>query len=144
MIAKIIEEDLNDENANSIKKFLKLITNDQLSDKLRESQANFKDTSLIKYTFQGNYKVVIYIPNLMKITRGKFKDMYSYFPSLDSCSRHNRWMNYLVNNKSKYFRIIQNNKDYISDYIDKIGKKAYYKQSEKNRIKREQQAAKKK
>ena len=143
MIAKIIEEDLNDENANSIKKFLKLIKNKELSNKLRESQANFKDTSLIKYTFQGNYKIVIYIPNLMKITRGKFKDMYSYFPSLDSCSRHNRWMNYLVNNKSKYFRIIQNNKDYISDYIDKIGKKAYYMQSEKKRVKREGQAAKK-
>jgi hypothetical protein len=140
MIAKIIQEDLNDENANGIKKFLKIIKNKELANELKATQSNFKNTSMIKYTFQGNYKVVIYIPNLMKIKRGNFQDMYSYFPSLDSCSRHNRWMNYLVSDKSKYFRIIQNNKDYISDYINKVGAKVYYNKSEKQRRKKEEQA----
>ena len=71
MIAKKIEYDSNDKNANTVKVFLDELDDPEMIKNLEKLQEAFKKTSMVKYTFQGKYTVVIYIPNLMKITKGK-------------------------------------------------------------------------
>ena len=66
MIAKKIEYDGNDKNANTVKVFLDELDDPEMIKNLENLQEAFKKTSMVKYTFQGKYTVVIYIPNLMK------------------------------------------------------------------------------
>ena len=126
MIAKVIEYDPNDINANTIKVFLEEIDDQDMVKNLNKIQNSFKKTSLVKYTFQGKYKVVIYIPNLMKIKKGPNRNKYTYFPSLESVSQQNKWMNFVVSKKSMYFRAVKQNKDYTTEVIDKMGVDKYW------------------
>lgn len=97
MIAKKIEND-NSEN------ILSKITDKGILDELRgTSDKSAQETSLKKFTFKGKYKVILYIPNLMKT-----KDGYSYFPSLEACSNQNRWMELMVSRYSYHLRILNN------------------------------------
>lgn len=126
MIAKVIENDPNSEAANIINNFMNDIDNINVKNKIKKNLDKFKKTSLVKYTFQGKYKVVIYIPNLMKIKKGANKNKYTYFPSLESASQQNKWMNFIVSKKSMYFRAVKQNTDYINEKIENIGKDEYW------------------
>jgi len=73
------------------------------------------------HVFKGNYEVVLYIPNLMKLSDAE----YTLFPSLDSFSKKNRWMELMTSKHSKYLAIIE-----VSNAKDKGGeitKKNYLK-----------------
>jgi len=73
------------------------------------------------HVFKGNYEVVLYIPNLMKLSDAE----YTLFPSLDSFSKQNRWMELMTSKHSKYLAIIE-----VSNAKDKGGeitKKNYLK-----------------
>lgn len=133
MIAKKIEYDPNDANANTIKTFLNNIGNSDLVNELNRVKDDFKKTSLIKYTFQGNYKIVIFIPNIMPIPNSNH---YCYLPSLESCSRCNRWINYVVNKNSKYLKAIKNDTDYTKEVIEKVGEEKYWSMTSQERYKK--------
>lgn len=135
MIAKVIEYDPNDKNANTIKVFLDELDDVNMVKSLNKIQNSFKKTSLVKYTFQGKYKVVIYIPNFMKIKKGANRNKYTYFPSLESVSQQNKWMNFVVSKKSMYFRAVKQNTDYTKEVIDKRGVDEYYDLSPRERRK---------
>lgn len=126
MIAKVIEYDPNDKNANTIKVFLDELDDVNMVKNLNKIQNSFKKTSLVKYTFQGKYKVVIYIPNFMKIKKGANRNKYTYFPSLESASQQNKWMNFVVSKKSMYFRAVKQDTDYTKEVIDKMGVNEYW------------------
>jgi hypothetical protein len=97
MIAKKIEND-NSEN------ILSKITDKGILEELRgTSDKSAQETSLKKFTFKGKYKVILYIPNLMKTKEG-----YSYFPSLEACSNQNRWMELMVSRYSYHLRLLNN------------------------------------
>jgi hypothetical protein len=133
MIAKVIEHDPNNEAANIINNFINEITNTSVKNKIQKNLNKLKKTSLVKYTFQGNYKIVIYIPNLMKIKKGEHMNKYSFFPSLESVSQQNKWMNLIVSKKSMYFRAVKQNSDYINEKIENIGKDEYWSSSQSKR-----------
>ena len=133
MIAKVIEHDPNNEAANIINIFLNEITDTSVKNKIQKNLNKFKKTSLVKYTFQGNYKIVIYIPNLMKIKKGKNMNKYSFFPSLESVSQQNKWINLIVSKKSMYFRAVKQNSDYINEKIENIGEDEYWSSSQSKR-----------
>jgi hypothetical protein len=126
MIAKVIENDPNNEAANIINNFMNDIDNIDVKNKIKKNLDKFRKTSLVKYTFQGKYKIVIYIPNLMKIKKGANRNKYTYFPSLESASQQNKWMNFIVSKKSMYFRAVKQNTDYINEKIENIGKDEYW------------------
>ena len=126
MIAKVIEYDPNEEAANIINNFINDISDMDVKRKIKKNFDKFKKTSMVKYTFQGKYKVVIYVPNFMKIKKGADKNKYTYFPSLESTSHQNRWMNFLVSKKSMYFRAVKQNTDYINEKIENIGEDEYW------------------
>lgn len=127
MIAKVIENDPNNKEANIINNFMNNIDNNiDIKNKIKKNLDKFRKTSLVKYTFQGKYKIVIYIPNLMKIKKGANKNKYTYFPSLESASQQNKWMNFIVSKKSMYFRAVKQNTDYINEKIENIGKDKYW------------------
>jgi len=126
MIAKVIEYDPNEEAANIINNFIDEISDMDVKRKIKKNFDKFKETSMVKYTFQGKYKVVIYVPNFMKIKKGAHKNKYTYFPSLESTSQQNRWMNFLVSKKSMYFRAVKQNTDYINEKIENIGEDEYW------------------
>ena len=111
MIAKVIEYNPNEKNANIINNFIKEITDINIKKKFEKYFDKFKETSMVKYIFQGKYKIIIYVPNLMKIKNGKNKNKYTYFPSLESASQQNKWMNFIVSKKSMYFRAVKQNTD---------------------------------
>tara|TARA_B100000795_G_C22806145_1_gene444987 strand:+ start:3664 stop:5391 length:1728 start_codon:yes stop_codon:yes gene_type:complete len=129
MIAKVIEYDPDDENAN-LAKYLKKDFDDSLKKKMDSIENKLKKTSVVKYTFQGNYKIVLYIPNLMKILRGENINKYTYFPSITSASHQNRWMNLLANKKSMFLKAVKNNFDFKNELIEKIGDEYLSKNSE--------------
>ena len=133
MIAKVIEHDPNNEAANIINNFINEITDSSVKNKIQKNLNKFKKTSLVKYTFQGNYKIVIYIPNLMKIKKGKNINKYSFFPSLESVSQQNKWMNFIVSKESMYFRAVKQNSDYINEKIENIGEDDYWSSSQSKR-----------
>ena len=133
MIAKKIEYDSNDKNANTVKVFLDELDDLEMIKNLENLQEAFKKTSMVKYTFQGKYNVVIYIPNLMKITKGKNTNKYTYFPSLESASQQNKWMNFIVSKKSMYFRAVKQDYDYTREVIDKKGENNYWDMKEEDR-----------
>ena len=120
MIAKVIEYDPDNEDA-SIAKYMRDDLDDSLQNKMDSIEDKLKKTSVIKYTFQGNYKIVIYIPNLMKIIRGANINKYTYFPSITSTSHQNRWMNLLVSRKSMFLKAVKNNFDFTGELVEKIG-----------------------
>ena len=62
----------------------------------------------------------------MKIKKGPNRNKYTYFPSLESVSQQNKWMNFVVSKKSMYFRAVKQNKDYTTEVIDKIGVDKYW------------------
>jgi len=73
------------------------------------------------HVFKGNYEVILYIPNLMKLSDAE----YTLFPSLDAFSKQNRWMELMTSKHSKYLAIIE-----VSNAKDKGGeitKKNYLK-----------------
>ena len=133
MIAKKIEYDGNDKNANTVKVFLDELDDPEMIKNLENLQEAFKKTSMVKYTFQGKYAVVIYIPNLMKITKGKNTNKYTYFPSLESASQQNKWMNFIVSKNSMYFRAVKQDYDYTKEVIDKKGRDEYWDMKEEDR-----------
>lgn len=97
MIAKKIE---NDNSKNILNK----ITDKGIKEELQgTSDKSVQETSLKKFTFSGNYKIILYIPNLMKNN-----DNYSYFPSLEAFSNQNRWMELMVSKHSYHLRAINN------------------------------------
>ena len=53
-------------------------------------------------TFEGNYEMILYIPNLFI-----YKGQYTFFPSLDAFSKQNRWMELMTSSYSKYLQIIK-------------------------------------
>lgn len=120
MIAKVIEYDPDNEDA-SVVKYMRDDLDDSLRNKMDSIEDKLKKTSVIKYTFQGNYKIVLYIPNLMKIIRGENINKYTYFPSITSASHQNRWMNLLVSKKSMFLKAVKNNFDFTGELVEKIG-----------------------
>jgi hypothetical protein len=97
MIAKKIEND----NAENI---LNKITDKGIKNELKgASDKKAQKSSLKKFTFKGKYKIIIYIPNLMKNGNG-----YSYFPSLEAFSTQNRWMELMISKYSYHLRAINN------------------------------------
>jgi len=73
------------------------------------------------YVFDGKYEVVLYIPNLMKLSDAE----YTLFPSLDAFSKQNRWMELMTSKHSKYLAIIEIGS--TKDKGDEIVKKNYLK-----------------
>ena len=57
------------------------------------------------FSFNGNYKVVLYIPNLYNYNEDDSE--YTLFPSLDAFSKQNRWMELMTSKYSKYLQIIK-------------------------------------
>jgi hypothetical protein len=57
------------------------------------------------FSFNGNYKVVLYIPNLYNYNENDSE--YTLFPSLDAFSKQNRWMELMTSKYSKYLQIIK-------------------------------------
>lgn len=135
MIAKVIEYNPNEKNANIINNFIKEITDINIKKKFEKYFDKFKETSMVKYIFQGKYKIIIYVPNLMKIKNGKNKNKYTYFPSLESASQQNKWMNFIVSKKSMYFRAVKQNTDYINEKIEDMGEDEYWSLPQYNRKK---------
>ena len=135
MIAKVIEYDPNDEAANIINNFIDEISDMDVKSKIKKNFNKFKKTSMVKYTFQGKYKIIIYVPNFMKIKKGPNINKYTYFPSLESASQQNKWMNFIVSKKSMYFRAVKQNTDYINEKIENMGEDEYWSlpQNEKNK-----------
>jgi hypothetical protein len=71
--------------------------------------------------FNGNYTVVLYIPNLYNYNEDDSE--YTLFPSLDAFSKQNRWMELMTSKFSKYLEIIK---------IGSTEKKDEYKNKNKN------------
>jgi len=55
--------------------------------------------------FNGNYTVVIYIPNLFNYNGDGSE--YTLFPSLDAFSKQNRWMELMTSKSSKFLEIME-------------------------------------
>jgi len=72
--------------------------------------------------FNGNYTVVLYIPNLYNYNDEG--NEYTLFPSLDAFSKQNRWMELLTSKYSKYLDIIKRGS--FDDKQDKIKKNNYF------------------
>lgn len=53
-------------------------------------------------TFNGNYEMILYIPNLFI-----YNGQYTFFPSLDAFSKQNKWMELMTSSYSKYLQIIK-------------------------------------
>jgi hypothetical protein len=70
--------------------------------------------------FEGNYEMILCIPNLFK-----YKDRYTFFPSLDAFSKQNRWMELMTSRYSKYLQIIKIGM--LKDKENTIIKKNYFK-----------------
>ena len=71
-------------------------------------------------TFHGKYEMILYIPNLYK-----YKDRYTFFPSLNAFSKQNRWMELMTSKYSKYLQIIKIGM--LKDKENTIIKKNYFK-----------------
>jgi hypothetical protein len=78
-----------------------------------------KKSSLASYKFQGNFEVIIYVPNLTRDLR--------YFTSFYDFSNQNKWMNMITNPSSKFLSIIPFKKDYQESIIKQVGSNAYAK-----------------
>jgi len=112
IIAKKLE---SDPDYNIVTKLIKEVDDDVLKREIHKISGELDSTSLKKFIFKGNYKVVIYIPNLMNLNK-----KFCYFPSLDAFSKQNRWMELLVSKFSFYLTVIKNNidiKKYKDDYL---------------------------
>jgi len=81
-----------------------------------------EDVGNEKQVFNGNYTVVLYIPNLFDINGDGSE--YTYFPSLDAFSKQNRWMELMTSTFSKYLDIIKIGS--FKDKDDKLIKKNYF------------------
>ena len=85
----------------------KIISRDNkyvLNNTLSEDTKKFPETFFEKYTFKGNMKIIIYVPNLMNN-----KDQYyNYYPSLDAYTNQNKWMEYMTSPDSYYLKVIDN------------------------------------
>ena len=122
IIAKKLE---SDPAYNIVTKLIEEVEDDVLKTEIDKISGELDSTSLKKFIFKGNYKVVIYVPNLMNLNK-----KYCYFPSLDAFSKQNRWMELLVSKFSFYLTVIKNDIDYTSDLIRKSGgENKYYSQS---------------
>lgn len=71
--------------------------------------------------FNGNYTVVLYIPNLFNYN-GEGNE-YTLFPSLDAFSKQNRWMELMTSKSSKFLDIIEIGS--LKESADKIKKNNY-------------------
>lgn len=71
--------------------------------------------------FNGNYTVVLYIPNLFNYNGDGSE--YSLFPSLDAFSKQNRWMELMTSKSSKFLDIIEIGS--LKENADKIKKQNY-------------------
>jgi hypothetical protein len=71
-------------------------------------------------SFEGNYEMILYIPNLFK-----YNGKYTFFPSLDAFSKQNRWMELMTSSYSKYLQIIKIGM--LKDRENTIIKKNYFK-----------------
>ena len=74
-----------------------------------------EDVGNEKQVFNGNYTVVLYIPNLFNY-KGDGSE-YTLFPSLDAFSKQNRWMELMTSTFSRYLDIVK-----IGNLKDKEGK----------------------
>jgi len=114
-VKKLKEEEV----AEAVKLLLdpakKKLKEEELLKKIKEESAT--------YIFGGTYEVVLYIPNLMKLSDSE----YTLFPSLDAFSKQNRWMELMTSKYSKYLAIIE-----IGTVKDKAGDKM-----KKNYLKRD-------
>lgn len=87
---------------------------DPAKKKLQEEALKKLKEEAATYIFGGKYEVVLYIPNLMRLSDTE----YTLFPSLDAFSKQNRWMELMTSKYSKYLAIIE-----ISNVKDKDGDK---------------------
>jgi hypothetical protein len=74
-----------------------------------------------KQVFNGNYTVILYIPNLFNFNGNE--TAYTFFPSIDAFSKQNRWMELMTSSFSKYLEIVKIGS--FKDKDDKIIKKNY-------------------
>jgi len=125
MIAKKIE---TDPDYNVLTKITQEV-NQELNIEISKVAGELDKTSLKKFTFQGKYKIVVYIPNLMNMN-----GRYSYFPSMDSFSKQNRWMELMVSFYSLYLSVVKNDIDYTADLIAFNGGEDKYYSLSKKRI----------